>query len=359
MQAVAPPIDVLSAKKLTDEYIYEFCHQRSAEALEIGSSYARLWHTIEQLLLAGGKRFRPYMVLATYQAYLPNASLNDVLPAAVAQELVHLAMLIHDDIIDRDTIRYGVNNIAGQYDAFYAPVVSDHEERAHLSLSTALLAGDALLADAHMVLRRTNRPAELVNQAEAMLNQSIFEGIGGELLDSESSIAALPSTSAEIIARYKTASYSFIGPLATGAMLAQAPEADINTLQELGSILGIGYQLRDDILGSFGDSEATGKSSSSDIIDGKRTFLIEQFDQLATSEQKDTFYASFNTTDVTSNQLKTAKQTLVESGALQAVELKIDSYYMKATALIQALSLNEESKTMYEMLVQHCLRRES
>ncbi len=358
MQTVASLITTEAAKKLADEYIQSFCQHRSLEAAELGPTYVRLWQSIESLILAGGKRLRPYMVLATYQAYKSEAVLSDILPAAVSQELIHMAMLIHDDIIDRDTIRYGVKNVAGQYDDHYKNIVSDDAERSHMSLSAALLAGDALITEAHRVLRKTIQSTELIDQAEEILDTAIFEVIGGELLDTE--VAYLPkgSISPDIIARYKTASYSFVGPLTTGAVLAQAPEHDINTLKEFSIILGIGYQLRDDLIGTFGNEAVTGKSTTTDIREGKRTYLIEQFELLANIEQNKKFFSIFHNSTATTEQLEEAKQLLAETGAQKAVEVLIDTKKAEALQKIDVLSLSPEAKQMYKALVEQCLNRE-
>ena len=358
MQPVASLIDATKAKQLTDEYIKAYCERRASEALELGPTYVRLWQSIENLILAGGKRLRPYMLLMTYQAYHPEGQLNDVLPAAVAQEIIHSAMLIHDDIIDRDSTRYGVQNISGQYNEHYRPYIQDNNERAHMSLSAALLAGDALISDAHRLIRKTNRPSELVDQAEEILNMMIFEVVGGELFDTE--IAFLPkgSISVDAISRYKTASYTFVGPLTTGAILAQAPEHDINTLKELSLIIGVGYQLRDDILGTFGNESVTGKSASSDIREGKRTYLIEQFEHLATSEQAEQFTAIFHQLNATEKEIEGAKQLLIESGARAAVEASINQKYLQALEKVNQLSLSDELKQVYKMLIERCLNRE-
>lgn len=358
MQTIASIIDVSTAKKLTDEYIQTYCQLRSTEAAELGVSYARLWQSIEKLLLAGGKRFRPYMVLATYQAYHPEGNIKDVIPAAVAQEFLHSAMLIHDDIIDRDTTRYGVDNIAGQYNKYYSSLLENETERTHMSLSAALLAGDVLLADAHKILRKTNRSVELVNLVEETLNSVIFEVIGGELLDSEMAFATKGSISADTIARYKTASYSFVGPITTGALLAEAPETDINILREFSIIVGIGYQLRDDLLGTFGDEHITGKSATTDIQEGKRTYLIEQFEKLATEQQLTTFSNLFHRYDITTTEIETIKSLLINSGARASVEQEIMRLKSNATKKIRQLSLSSESKTVYKALVEYCLERE-
>ena len=358
MQPTATLIDTETAKKVTDEFIRSFFQRRSLEAMEIGQSYFRLWNSMEHLILAGGKRLRPYMVLATYQAYNPHGQLTDILPAAVAQELIHSAMLIHDDIIDRDTIRYGEKNISGQYNDYYEPLLNDGTERSHMSLSAALLAGDALIAEAHRLLRTTIRPVELVTQAEEILDTAIFEVVGGELLDSEMAFMPKGSIASDTIARYKTASYTFVGPLTTGAVLAQAPEHDINILKEFSIILGVGYQLRDDLIGTFGNEDLTGKSNTTDLVEGKRTYLIEQFEQLATPSQREQFFSIFHRQDATSQELEIAKTVLIESGAKAAVEKQIEIKNSEALDKIDSLSLSSEAKMIYQGLVERSLHRE-
>jgi len=358
MQTVSKTLDTAVAKQLVDEYIKSFFQYRSAEAMELGPSYVRLWQSIEKLVLAGGKRLRPFMLLATYQAYNPEGTLNDILPAAVAHELIHSAMLIHDDIIDRDSVRYGVKNVSGQYEDHYSQFFDDKAELAHMSLSAALLAGDALIADAHMLVRKINRPAELVDQAEAILNKEIFEVIGGELLDVEVAFLPKDSINLDTIAKYKTASYSFVGPLTTGAMLAQAPENDINILKELSVVIGIGYQLRDDLIGVFGNPTTTGKSNASDIREGKRTYLIEKFEQLATPEQSEGLFSIFRRSDASEEELAKVRELLTITGARAAVEGLIEEKRASGVEKVNSLSLSDEAKKLYLDLIAQSLNRE-
>ena len=359
MHTTLTALDSKTAKALVDSYLATYIEGRKKDAEEIGISYVRLWRSIEKLLTSGGKRFRPYMVLGTYQAYAPNAPLNDVLAAAAAQELLHLAMLIHDDIIDRDTVRYGVKNVAGQYLDFYATYIHDNEERIHMSNAAAVLAGDTLIADAHALLRSTAIDSDRLRRAETILTKAIFDVIGGELLDTE--IAHLPkgSISTLDVARHKTASYSFVSPLTMGAVLAGAPETDIDTLKKLSGHLGVGYQFRDDLLGVFGNEETTGKSTSTDLMEGKRTYLIEQFERLANEEQQSDFFAIFHRHDTTDAELAKAKLLLIESGAKDAVEAAIDDHRYNAEQLIDQLSLSVESRALYHELIAHCLTREA
>ncbi len=357
MHTALTTLDKKTAKELVDSYLAQYAKQRIQDAQEIGEPYVRMWRSVEKLLVTGGKRFRPYMVLGTYHAYAPESDLTGIVHAAAAQELLHLAVLIHDDIIDNDTVRYGIKNVTGQYLDFYATYIHTTEEREHMAKSTAILAGDALLTDAHAVLRNVPVEAERLRRAETIFTKALFDVIGGELLDTE--IVHLPkgSISTLDVARHKTASYSFVGPLTIGAVLAGAPEKDIDLLTKLSFHLGVGFQLRDDLLGVFGEESVTGKSSTSDIKEGKRTYLVEQFEALGNEMQQSDFFSVFHRHDAREPELARAKTLLVESGAKDAVEAAIDSHRQSAEEIIEQLSLPPESRTLYHELVAHCLTR--
>lgn len=355
---LAPPIT--EVKELIDTRLSEYCRVRVAGAQHVHPRYAQLWEAVRTLLTAGGKRFRPYMLVTAYSAYAEiDADIEPILPAALAQELIHQAMLVHDDIIDRDTTRYGIKNIAGQYSDLYAKDIEDATERGHMSLSSALLAGDVLLSDAYHFLSRTDVAPDRLAQATSILSNGVFEVVGGELLDTENSFLKDHVISAETIARFKTASYSFISPITMGALLAGAPEQDIALLHQFAECVGIGYQLRDDLLGMYGNEDETGKSTTSDIIEGKRTYLIEQFDTLASDTQKKAFYAIFHMVDATPDAIAEAKELLETSGAKQQVENAIDVLAVQANELITAFTVSDEAKTIFRDLVTQCLSRNS
>lgn len=351
-------MDLEATKKLVDMHINRYCEKQKGSARQVSPRYVALWDSIELLLLAGGKRLRPHLLIISYVAYSQSNKIDAILPAAVAQELLHSAMLIHDDIIDRDSIRYGVSNISGQYDTSYAPFIDDRTERSHMSLSTALLAGDILLSDAHRMLRRVDKPQKLVDQATEIFSHAIFEVIGGELLDTEAAFLPVELITAETIAKFKTANYSFTSPLITGATLAGASESELYLLTQLSNHLGIGYQMRDDILGVFGNEDKTGKSASTDIIEGKRTFLIEQFEAIATVEQKEHFFKIFHRADATSAELQQARELLTLSGARKYVEQRIDSLRKTTHSLIDRLSINELAREELHTVTDQCLQRE-
>lgn len=346
-------------KERIDEELRTYCKQRAKQAGLIHERYELLWRSIESLLLAGGKRLRSYLLLTAFEAYCDDqGARSNVLSAAVAIELLHMAMLIHDDIIDRDMIRYGVKNIAGQYEDIYAPLAAELAEVRHLSLSSVLLAGDILLSDAHRLIKEVDRPEVCVSAASELLSKAVFEVVGGELLDGEAAFLPVGIIQPELVAQYKTASYSFAAPLTIGAALANAPEPESMLLAKLSDALGLGYQLRDDVLGMFGDEQKTGKSSSSDLEEGRRTALVTTFDALASDDERRAFYELFHKSNLTSEQITTARQLLMSSGALQAIEDRIEALIKESQTIIEALGVADQYKETLHAFVNNCLKRE-
>ena len=358
MQPSVSTTDIDTVKELVNSRLKVYCDERSSEALIVGNGYATLWKSLSKLLLAGGKRLRPYMVVTSYKAYAPESSIDAVLPAAMAQELIHLAMLIHDDIIDRDTVRYGIKNMTGQYLDFYSSFIDESGEKRHMAESSALLAGDILLSDAYKILAQSQFSPDALGKAIDLMSRGVFEVVGGELLDTESAFIYDPLVTAQTIARYKTASYSFISPILTGATLAGADEAELTILRAIAEKLGIGYQLRDDLLGIFGDEVLTGKSTSTDITEGKRTYLIEVFESLATPEQSSEFSKVFHNSQATSDEISLARSILIDAGAKSTVEKELDTIFATVSELIDSLSITAEARTTFRQLATICLDRD-
>lgn len=357
LTSVKSTLQPVDSKRLIDTYLQPFLALKVDEAKQLDPAYATLWSSIERLYLSGGKRLRSYMTLLVFQAY-SEAPLDTILPAAAAQELLHLAMLMHDDIIDRDLIRYGTENVTGQYIQHYEQHIEDEHDRLHFAESAAILAGDLLLTEALVLTAESIADPKAIVAAQKILAKAIFTVIGGELLDTEASFKKTGIAHPLVIAEHKTASYSFVAPFTLGATLAHAPREDIATLEKLGQQLGIAYQLRDDVLGVFGNQTTTGKSADGDIKEGKRTILIEAFDRLATDEQKAIFYAIFGSHTTDEQTIQTARTLLKESGALESLESTIAEYSETVKSLIQTLDISETSKQAFHALATLCLQRE-
>lgn len=322
------------AKARTDAALGTYLRGRTQAAGSIGAEYERLWQSVTRLSSAGGKRLRPFMALLSYQVFTNEN--DDITAAATAWELLHLCMLIHDDFIDQDMIRYGVDNIAGEYLHIYEPLEADVQRRGHLANSAALLAGDVALSAAHDMILGSSLTNDQKVVALQYLTEATFNVAGGELLDTESVLYDIQLVDSLAIARHKTASYSFVGPLAMGADLGGASDVQLVALRQFALELGCAYQLIDDLLGVFGDASVTGKSAVGDIREGKRTFLMQQAYQRASTDELAILNDHLGKADITHLEADHVKHVLVQCGAKQAVNEQID-LHIKAckTALDQ------------------------
>lgn len=345
------------SKEMIDAFLRPLISLKVEEARTIDPAYATLWQAIESLYLAGGKRFRSYMTLLVFEAY-SNEPLESIIPSAAAQELLHLAMLIHDDIIDRDFVRYGVKNVASQYLDHYQTLLKNGRDKEHFAQSAAMLSGDLLISEAFILITETQANPSAILSAQRLLSKAIFNVIGGELLDTEASFKGIAAAHPLIIAEQKTASYSFVTPFLMGAALAEAPQDQRELLQTLGQQVGIAYQLRDDVIGVFGNEALTGKSAEGDIREGKRTVLIDEFYRRATPQQRTQFDNIFGNPDASSEEVGEVRQLLIETGAKASLEEMIETYYTHTTELIDQLTVDDAHKEAFRHLIQLCLQRE-
>ncbi len=342
--------------RLVNDVLNDFFVQSTDEAAHIDSSYQTLWQHLHELIMAGGKRLRPQMLVFAYEAF-GGSDTQQTIPIAAAQELLHFCLLIHDDIIDRDYMRYGVTNVAGQYKKRYAKHVDTHDEQTHYAHSAAILGGDLMLSGAHQLVASSNLLPKQKTQAHHQLTRATFEVAGGELLDTELGFMPHKAGLSLKVARYKTASYSFISPLTTGAELAGISADKVKVLREFASTLGIAYQLVDDLLGVFGDENVTGKSTSSDIIEGKKTYMFEQAFAQLSARDKNHFMQIYGNPKANPEDLALIKQLFESSGARQATQDKINELTTSAHSALAALSLTPTHYTRFEKLVNTVTKR--
>lgn len=317
-------------KRAVDNYIEQQLTQRYDEASELGVSYQRLWRHIRDVTLHGGKRIRPYLTFVGYGSYD-----EKLLPVAVAQELLHIAMLMHDDVIDQDDIRRGHPNINGTYREIYAPFL-DTDQARHYAYSAAILAGDTLLSESYRLIHDAGFDAKVTSKITAQHHLAVYEVIGGELLDVEAGFVTDIDFDPLLIYRYKTSSYSFVAPLLAGAYCAGADEETIAVLHEYASNAGIAFQIQDDLLGVYGDEDETGKSIYTDLREGKQTMLIKYHKELMTPEQHERF-ATFGQSSATDNQLRMLKDDMVASGARDKTAKLADQYFAMADEQLDAM----------------------
>lgn len=335
---------------LVDAALNSFFEQSIADAAEIDDSYVRLWKTSYDLIRAGGKKLRSKMLILSYEAF-GGKDIPAIIPVASAQELLHFSLLVHDDIIDRDYTRYGVANVAGHYKIIYSKYAHTPADRVHFANSAAILAGDLALSGAHRLIAESTLSDQEKTLAQQFLVKGIFHVAGGELLDTELSFMPYRDGDALNVALHKTASYSFTLPLVCGASLAGIDEKRKGALEKYATSLGIAYQLMDDILGVFGDEGVTGKSTVGDIVEGKRTYMVEQALKVFSNEEKTAFMLGYGNPHATAIEIEHVKQLLERSGAKEKTLQKIIEYRNDALSALDAMLLDEKYKDQFASLV--------
>ncbi len=228
---------------------------------------------VRTIVLSGGKRLRSAFM---YYGYLGAGGTDEerILRTSMSIELIHSFLLIHDDIIDRDEMRHGVETLHKRYADFgrrYFPT----QDVEHFGNSIALVMGDMLYSHGNNIIFRSGFPLERVFAALSRLQDIVSYTVVGQARDIYMEYKQ-EATETEILNMYrnKTAKYTVEGPLHLGAILAGASEEHLKHLSAYAIPLGIAFQIQDDILGMFGSEERIGKPVGSDIAEGKLTLLV-------------------------------------------------------------------------------------
>lgn len=269
---------------------------KKRQAAAYGPWIESLWAAASPKVI-GGKLVRPRLFLSALDALSgpePGTPASDTQAAArelkfaVALELLHYSFLLHDDVIDGDTLRRGAPNlIAVLADSMgdEQHLTSSHtaharahtrDQRMHWARSCAILMGNLLLAEVHQIFAAVELPADARTRLLALLDHTITDSVVGEQLDvglSDGLVNAELATILQMCAR-KTATYTFELPLRAAAIFSGANPRLEPILAQASQILGLAFQLQDDLLSVFGDPRVHGKDALSDIREGKETALI-------------------------------------------------------------------------------------
>ncbi len=259
-------------QSILDDYV-----DRQADSLcSLGDDAARLVEAAG-LAVQGGKRFRAMFCLWGFRAVRPFADPVEeqaILRAASSLELLHSSALVHDDYMDDSDTRRGrpAAHRAFAEEAHRAGWPAHHEQ---YGAAAAILLGDLLLVWADELLRSCGLPQDQVHAALEVFDVTRVEVITGQFLDvSLQARGESDIDQAMHVLRYKSAKYSVERPLHIGAALAGADKETMTALTDVGVPLGEAFQLRDDLLGVFGDPAVTGKPAGDDLSEGKRTVLV-------------------------------------------------------------------------------------
>jgi geranylgeranyl diphosphate synthase type II len=318
--------------------------------------YTQLWESLERMA-ATGKKVRPRVLMEAHEA-LGSIDERAAIEAACATELLHMALVIHDDVIDKDLMRRGEMNICGRFASEAIRRGTSRRDAHAWGEASALLAGDLMLSLAHSILARLDVQDERRRAVLDIFDTAVFESAAGEHSDVWLSLHLEPAIPQDVLAMidYKTATYSFQAPLVMAAVLAGASAVLIDELTVIAREIGVIYQLRDDVLGLFGDERDTGKSTLSDLREGKETLLVAY-------ARSDSAWAEvqplFGDDALSVDDGHRIKRVIEESGALVFVESLITERCENAYRLIQEADLPTALSTQLAALTSTCSSRDS
>ncbi|QLY34436.1 polyprenyl synthetase family protein [Nocardia huaxiensis] len=343
------PVGAGSLVTAVEARLHGFFATRKEIVEPLGPVFVDAARALQDFVLRGGKRTRPAFAWTGWLGagrHPEDPEADAVLTACAALELVQACALIHDDIIDSSRTRRG-----------FPTVHVDYEERHrdqhwagdpdHYGTSVAILIGDLALAWADDMTREAGLEAGAHARFAPVWAAMRTEVLGGQLLDIHGESAGDETVEAALrINRYKTAAYTIERPLHMGAALAGADADLVAAYREFGTDIGIAFQLRDDLLGVFGDPAVTGKPSGDDLREGKRTVLIAEALQRAdaTNPEAAALIRRSLGTDVTPEQVTELRAVITDLGAVDAVEARITDLTDRALTALEASTATTEAK---------------
>jgi geranylgeranyl diphosphate synthase type I len=310
-------------------------------------------------LLMGGKRLRAAFCYWSFRAHGGSADPRD--PARVATirvgaalELFQAAALLHDDVMDNSDTRRGRPTTHRAFAARHAEA-GWAGEPVRFGDAAAILLGDLVLLAAQRELSAALAPLppDVAAAARTRFDAMQSEVVVGQYLDvlvqaePWGQDPASDEERARKVLRAKSASYSVAAPLALGALLAGAGSGAAAGIEAAGQPLGEAFQLRDDVLGVFGDPAVTGKPAGDDLREGKRTVLVARTLALlpdADGPEAATLTAALGDPGLSDEEVERVREVIVGSGALEAVEQLIDDLAVRAHALLDLADLSEPGR---------------
>ncbi len=321
-------------RRTVDRELAAWIAERRRAVAGTAPGAAELVDEVARLVAAGGKRLRPALVLLTYRA-CGGRHESAAMRLALATELLHTYLLVHDDIMDHAATRRALPTT-------HAELAARHRRRGwagdaeDFGRSAAILVGD--LAHTWAVELSRPRPTAggsggsdgLGAEGDAGAVGRAFDAMCAEVVAGQYLEMTLPHAAEASeedllrVLRLKSGRYSVERPIELGALLAGAGDAELEPLRRYGRAVGEAFQLQDDVLGTFGDAGAVGKPVADDLAEGKLTFLVFHALRLAPPAEAAWLRAALGRPDLAPEEIARAREVLRGAGALAAVLAMID-----------------------------------
>jgi geranylgeranyl diphosphate synthase, type I len=368
MTVHAPPVDAhpvdLALPARLEEELGAFLAVRRESAAAVDPAFGAACDDLAAFVLGGGKRIRPTFAWWGWRGAggdPDGPDVDAVVRAVAALELIQACALVHDDLMDASATRRGRPTVHVAFARRHADA-GWRGRPARFGAAAAILLGDLALVWADDMLRGAGLSPAAAARAAAPWEAMRTEVLGGQYLDVL--VQATGDTSARAalqVDRYKTAAYTVERPLHLGAAVAGASDGLIACYRRFGADIGVAFQLRDDLLGVFGDPAVTGKPAGDDLREGKRTLLlalaVERAQQRDAPAAVETIERAVGDPDLDDDALDRVRGLLEELGAVQAVEQRIAALTGSALDALVAAPIAEPAAARLADLAVAATRR--
>ncbi len=338
------PLDAEDLRVRVQKQLDDFLAAQVPLLDDVSPDLAPLAESITDLL-RGGKRLRPAFAYWGWRG-AGGADSEEAVRAATALELLQACALIHDDVMDGSDTRRGMP-------AAHRRFATLHRGNGWLGSSegfgvgAAILLGDLCLSWADELLLTSGLPVDALGRGKGVYDLMRTELMAGQYLDLlEQARGGGSEARAMRVVRYKSAKYTIERPLHLGAALAGAPEAVTVAYSGYGLPLGEAFQLRDDVLGVFGDPAQTGKPAGDDLREGKRTVLVAAALDAASPAQSTLLRRHLGDPSLDAEGVDALREVITDTGALAHVERLIDALMDQCAAALAAAPIDDDARAV-------------
>jgi geranylgeranyl diphosphate synthase type I len=353
-----PKASLKSVRSAVEEELSIFLNRESAYLNSISSDLSPVSDSLTSFLLDSGKRLRPLFAYAGFAAAGGGLE-KSVTRAMAALELLQACALIHDDLMDGSDTRRGKPSIHRHFESVHVQEQLDGFAPQY-GLSAAVLLGDLALVWSDQMLNTAGLTTEQYARVMPFYNEMRVELMAGQFLDIHEQTQKDTSVDRSMkIARYKSGKYTIERPLHLGAAMTSSSKDVTDALSAYGLPLGEAFQLRDDLLGVFGDPSVTGKPAGDDLREGKRTVLIAMTNERQSDAQREMARKFFGKPDIDAAGVGILQEIIESTGARAELEATIDRLTEESLTAAQSQVFTDDGKALLVELANIATKRSS
>lgn len=325
---------------LIDEEVRKFLVDAKNAAKAYHPFIEKVYSNIEEFVLRKGKKLASFSTLLTYEGYAGKID-NRILKACVSIELYRHCILVHDDLVDKDTQRRGGKT-------FHRLIAENYNDR--LGYGTGVFVGDLMYALTLQALLNSGFSQEKLNRVTLLFSEGYRNINESQILDLLFEYKE-PDVDEWYVMASKRAASLFETTILVGGILGDAPERDLQTLREAARHVGYSFDIQDDIIDTFASLEQYGRLPGGDIILGKKPLHIIYTFKLAGRDALDILKNLISKECISPDDLEAVRAIVRESGALETAKEKAKEHAEKAKTLIAKTSLSHETKKFFASMI--------